>query len=67
MAFIDEGEVEAMKTPIGFRDPRCDNDQLCAKMTVSIQAVCQISLLNIVVVRRKNTKNGTFMTAHFCV
>ena len=35
IAFIDQGEVEAMKTPIGCRDPRCDKDQFCAKMTVS--------------------------------
>ena len=35
MAFIDQGEVEAMKTPIGCRDPRCDKDQFRAKMTVS--------------------------------
>ena len=32
---IDQGEVEAMKTPIGCRAPRCDKDQFRAKMTVS--------------------------------
>ena len=35
MTFIDQGEVEAMKTPIGCKDPRCDKDQFRAKMTVS--------------------------------
>ena len=35
MAFIDHGEFEAMKTPIGRRVPHCDKDQFCAKMTVS--------------------------------
>ena len=34
-AFIDQGEVEAMKTLIGCRAPRCDKDQFRAKMTVS--------------------------------
>ena len=33
--FIDQGEFEAMKTPIGRIAPRCDEDQFCAKMTVS--------------------------------
>ena len=35
MAFIDQGEFEAMKTPIGRRALRCDKDQFRAKMTVS--------------------------------
>ena len=30
MAFVDHGEFEAMKTPIGRRAPRCDKDQICA-------------------------------------
>ena len=33
--FIDQGEVEAMKTLIGYRAPRCDKDEFRAKMTVS--------------------------------
>ena len=33
--FIDQGEVEAMKTLIGCRAPRCDKDEFRAKMTVS--------------------------------
>ena len=33
VTFIDQGEVEAIKTPIGCRDP--DKNQFRAKMTVS--------------------------------
>ena len=49
MAFIDQGEFEAMKTLSGRRAPRCDKHQFRAKMMVSTQAVFEISLLNIVV------------------
>ena len=49
MAFIDQGEFEAMKTLDDRRAPRCGKHQFCAKMTVSTQAVLEISLLNIVV------------------
>ena len=36
MAFIDQGELEAMKTPIGRRAPCCDTeDQFRAKMAMS--------------------------------
>ena len=53
MAFIDQGEFEAMKTLNDRRAPRCDKDQFRAKMTVSTQTVFKISLLNIVVLTRK--------------
>ena len=53
MAFIDQGEFEAMKTLSGCRAPRCDKHQFRAKMTVSTQTFCEISLLNIVVLTRK--------------
>ena len=53
MAFVDQCEFEATKTPIGRRAPRCDKDQFRAKMTVSTSTVCEISLLNIVVVTSK--------------
>ena len=52
MAFVDHGESEAMKMPIGHRVPRCDKDQFRTKMTVSTSTVCEISLLNIVVITR---------------
>ena len=52
MAFIDQGKVEAMKASIGCRASRCDKDQFRANMTVSTLTVCQISLLNIVVLTR---------------
>ena len=68
MAFIDQGEFEAIKTLSVRRAPRCDKDQFRAKMTVST-TVCEISLLK--AERRKEeikkTKNGTFAIAHFCV
>ena len=35
IAFIDQGEFEAMKTLSGRRAPRCDKHQFCVKMTVS--------------------------------
>ena len=52
MAFVDHSEFEATKTPIGRRALRCDKDQFHAKMTVSTSTVCEISLLNIVVVTK---------------
>ena len=56
MAFVDHGEFEDTKTPIGRRAPRCDKDQFRTKMTVSTSTVCEISLLNIVVVTRRMRK-----------
>ena len=56
-----------MKTLVSHRVTCCDMDQFRAKMTVSTSTVCEISLLNFVVRRNKNEKNGTFATAHFCV
>ena len=56
MAFVDYGEFEATKTPIGRRAPRCDKDQFRAKGTVSTSTVCETSLLNIVVVTRRMRK-----------
>ena len=45
MAFIDQGEFEAMQTPIGRRVLHCGKDQFHAKMMVSTLTVCGISLL----------------------
>ena len=56
MAFVDHSEFEATKTPIDHRAPRYDKDQFRAKMTVSTSTVCEISLLNIVVVTRRMRK-----------
>ena len=69
MAFVDHSEFEAMKTLIGRTTPCCGKDQFRAKMMVRLtQTVCEISLLSIICGRnKKNEKNGTFMTAHFCV
>ena len=59
-SFIDQGELVAMKMLSGRKAPRCDKDQFCDKMTVSTSTVFEISLLNIAVLTRKKTKNGTF-------
>ena len=56
MAFVDQGEFEAMKTPIGRRALRCDKDQFRAKITVSTSTVCEILLLNIVIITRRMRK-----------
>ena len=45
MAFIDQGEFEAMKMPISCRALRCDKDQFRTKMMVSTSTVFEISLL----------------------
>ena len=68
MAFIDQGEFEATKMLSSRRVLHCDNHQFCAKMTVSTWTVFKISLLNLVVwTKKKNNKNSTFATSHFCV
>ena len=66
MAFIDQGEFEAMKMLSGSRASRCDKHQFRGKMTVSTQTVFKISLLNIVVLTRKK-KMKNVMTTHYCV
>ena len=73
MAFIDQGEFEAMKTLSGWEAVRCDEHPFRAKMKVSAWTVFELSLFDKVVwtkkeeERRKNKKNGTFATAHFFV
>ena len=64
MAFIDKGEFKAKKMLNDCRALHCDKHQFCVKLTMSISIVFETSLLNIVVLTRKNTKNGTFGTAH---
>ena len=72
MAFVDQGEFEAMKTLSGWEAAHCDEHQFRAKIKVSAWTVFELSLFEQVVVtkkerKKKNTKNGTFATAHFCV
>ena len=69
MAFIDQGEFEAMKTLSGWEAARCDEHPFHAKIKVSARTVFELSLFEQKSSRRKNkkTKNGTFATAHFCV
>ena len=65
MAFIDQGEFEVVKTPSGWEAARYDEHQFCAKIKVSAWGILVIVVWQ--VVWTKNTKNGTFATAHFCV
>ena len=74
MAFIDQGEFEAMKSLSGWEAARSDEHQFRAKIKVSTLAVFELSLLDKwseqrkkKEERRKNNKNGTFATAHFFV
>ena len=66
MAFIDQGEFEAMKTPSGWEAERCDEHPFRTKIKVSARTVFELSLFD-KVVWTKNDKNGTFATAHFFV
>ena len=66
-SFIDWDEFVAMKTLSGCKALRCDKHQFRDKMTVSTWTVFEISLLDIVVWKKKNEKNGTLATAHFWV
>ena len=70
MAFIDQGEFEAMKTLSGWEAARSDEHQFRAKIKVSTLAVFELSLLDKWSEQRKNnknTKNGTFAITHFSV
>ena len=44
MAFIDQGEFEAMKTLSGWEAARCDEHPFCAKIKVSARTVFELSL-----------------------
>ena len=69
MAFIDQGEFEAMKMLSGWEAARSDEHQFHAKINVSTLAVFQLSLLDTWSEQRviKKTQNGTFAIPHFCV
>ena len=72
MAFIDQGEFEAMKSLSGWEAARSDEHQFRAKIKVSTLAVFELSLLDKWSEQRKNnnnnkTKNGTSAITHFCV
>ena len=69
MAFIDQGELEAIKSLSGWEAAHSDEHQFRAKIKVSTLAVFELSLLDKWSEQRKNnkTKNGTFAIAHFCV
>ena len=72
MAFIGQGEFEAMKRLSGWEAARCDEHPFRAKIKVSAWTVFELSLFDKVVWtkkerKKKNNKNGTFATAHFFV
>ena len=56
MAFIDQGEFEAMKTLSGWEAARSDEHQFRAKIKVSTLAVFELSLLDKWSEQRKNNK-----------
>ena len=68
MAFVDQGEFEAMKTMSGWEAARYSKHQFCAKIKVSAWAVFELPLFDSGLNKeRKKTKNDTFATAHFCI
>ena len=46
MAFLDQGEFEAMKTLSGWKAACCDEHQFRAKIKVSTRAVFELSLFD---------------------
>ena len=48
MAFIDQGEFEAMKTLSGWEASRCDEHSFCAKIKVSACTVFVLSFDKVV-------------------
>ena len=65
MAFIDQGEFEAMKSLSGWEATRSDEHQFRAKIKVSTLAVFELSLLDKWSEQRKKnkkTKNGSLLT-----
>ena len=68
MAFIDQGEFEAMKTLSGWEAARCDEHPFRAKIKLepfsSYRCLTKWSEQR---KKKKNNKNGIFITAHFCV
>ena len=69
-SFFDHSKFEAMKSLNDWEAARSDKDQFRAKIKVSVPEPFSsyrrlTSGLN--KERKKNTKNGTFATTHFCV
>ena len=69
MAFIEQGEFEAMKTLSDWEVAHTDEHQFRAKIKpFRVLVVFELSLLDKWSEQRnKNTKNGTFAITHFCV
>ena len=47
MAFVDQGEFEAMKTLSGRRAPRCNKHQFRAKITASASSSTVVGVNNV--------------------
>ena len=64
MAFIDQGEFEAMKSLSGWEAARSDEHQFRAKIKVSTLAVFELSLLDKWSEQRKNNKTTKNLLSH---
>ena len=63
MAFIDQGEFEAMKSLSGWEAACSDEHQFCTKSTLAVSSYRRLTTKWC-----ENTKNGTFATVDFnCV
>ena len=67
MAFIDQGEFEAMKTLSGWEAVRCDEHPFVLEPFLCYRCLTKWSEQRRRRRRRKNNKNGTFATAYFFV
>ena len=66
MAFVDQGELEAMQTLSGWEAARYDEHLFRAKIKVSAWAIFELSLFDKWSEQRIR-KMALFATAHFCV
>ena len=67
MAFVDQGEFEAMKTLSGWEAERCDEHSFRAKIKVSTWAVFELSLFDKwSEQRKKERKKEEYEKWHFC-
>ena len=64
MAFIDQGEFEAMKSLSGWEAARSDEHQFRAKIKVSTLAVFELSLLAKWSEQSKKTRKMALLLSH---
>ena len=65
MAFIDQGEFEAMKSLSGWEAAHSDKHQFRAKIKVSTLAIFELSSFDKWSEQRKKEKNGTSLLHTF--